>query len=240
MKLVFAGDSITEGSPGESYIRELRGRFPGLEFVNLGTGGDTMLGITRRLAAYLDAHDDADGVFIQAGHNDIILPSFRDRSAGLRALSSYLERRGSLPADDSVLFRRYYTEQLQEILRRFPKPLRVMTLSCVNEDPASPTDGLRRIYNREIRLAAGELNIPVVDIGEAVDAVLSGKGRWYETSSMGEMVLDGIRSRIPGGTDSISGKRKLVLTIDGVHLNRRGARLYAEVISRAVEELSQH
>ena len=121
-----------------------------------------------------------------------------------------------------------------------PKTLRVMTLSCVNEDPASPTDGLRRIYNREIRLAAGELNIPVVDIGEAVDAVLSGKGRWYETSSMGEMVLDGIRSRIPGGTDSISGKRKLVLTIDGVHLNRRGARLYAEVISRAVEELSQH
>ncbi len=241
MKILFAGDSITEGITGDSYLKLVQKEMPDLKAVNLGLGGDTMLGITSRLMKYLSkrAAADLDALIIQAGHNDIILPSLEERSPSFRAFSALLEKRGSVPTEKSLRFRALYIERLREIRKLFSGPCAVMTLGCINEDPESETDTQRRTYNDEIRIAAQELGLELIDIGKEFDAVLSGGGKYYRTASVRDVLLDGLISRLPNGTMRISEMRNLQLTIDGVHLNSRGAEIYAGLITETIKKFER-
>ncbi len=239
MKLIFAGDSITEGITGDSYLKLFQKKDPRHTCVNLGLGGDTMIGITDRLIKYLRKHDDAQGVFIQAGHNDIILPSFRERPVPFRAFSAFLEKRGSVPTEESIQFRSLYARRIEEVMKLHRGPIMLMTLSCVNEDLKSETDRLRQIFNDEIRLIAKEFGLNLIDIGAAFNRELASGGQNYSTSTVRDVFIDGLLSKLPNGTSRISEMRDLKLTIDGVHLNRRGAELYERLVSEAVTALER-
>lgn len=235
MKTVFAGDSITEGITGDSYLKLVQKRCPRIKAVNLGLGGDTLLGITGRLKKYLKKHDDVELLFLQAGHNDIILPSFMDQGASFRTFSLLLEKRGSVPVAESSRFGECFARQLQEIRSLYRGKFWVLTLSCVNEHPDSPTDRLRREYNSQIRAAVQGTDVRLIDVGRKFDLVLQDGGRDYRTRSVKDVLLDSLLAKLPNGSMSISEKRELELTIDGVHLNTRGAQLYAGLIAQAVE-----
>lgn len=71
MKLVFLGDSLTEGHYGGSYVNALRSQFPGHEIINAGVGGNTVLNLLNRLEDDVLNHEP-DGVFVMVGGNDAI------------------------------------------------------------------------------------------------------------------------------------------------------------------------
>jgi hypothetical protein len=56
MRIVFLGDSLTEGVDGASYLRVLRGqvaddpRLHSVTLINAGRGGDTVFNVARRVA----------------------------------------------------------------------------------------------------------------------------------------------------------------------------------------------
>ena len=201
-----------------------------------------MIGITGRLIKYLKKHRDAQGIFIQAGHNDIIIPSYRGKPVPFKAFSAFLEKRGSVPTEQSIQFRSLYARRIEEEMALYGGPLAVMTLSCVNEDPESETDRLRRIFNDEIRLIAKEFGLMLVDIGAAFDRELASGGHNYSSATVRDIFIGSLLSKLPNGSEKISERRDLKLTIDGVHLNGRGAELYERVVSETVTamERQQH
>ena len=72
MKIVFFGDSITEGFPGTAYIELLREKLSGHELLNFGKGGDTVLSLFKRIQN-LDLPENLDISFVWVGVNDVIV-----------------------------------------------------------------------------------------------------------------------------------------------------------------------
>src|SRR5690349_10506283 len=71
MKIIFFGDSLTEGSLGVGYVDKVAAALRGHHFINQGVNGDTSLNLYRRVQT--DVIDERpDGVFIMIGANDAI------------------------------------------------------------------------------------------------------------------------------------------------------------------------
>lgn len=71
MKLVFFGDSLTQGTFGVSYVSKIAAVLPGHHFVNMGINGDTSLNLYRRVDRDVLA-EKPDGVLIMVGINDAL------------------------------------------------------------------------------------------------------------------------------------------------------------------------
>lgn len=235
MNILIAGDSITEGLTGKSYVKLLQQHRREDTFINLGLGGDTLKGIAKRTIRALRKNSDIDLLIFQAGHNDIILPSYDERSLPFKMLYRILKQRGSIPTPDVHAFERVYRHTLHNFMRMVSCDILVLTLSCVNENPGSREDTKRREFNAAIRRAAQGAGITVADVGAAFDAELRRGGNSYSNAKVRDIFIDGVVSRLPQGTQRISSKRGLRLTIDGVHINEHGAKLYAQVIMQALD-----
>jgi lysophospholipase L1-like esterase len=69
MKLVFFGDSLTQGTHGASYLDKLAAEMRGHHFINQGVNGDTSLNLYRRVEADVIA-EKPDGCVVMVGIND--------------------------------------------------------------------------------------------------------------------------------------------------------------------------
>jgi lysophospholipase L1-like esterase len=238
-RILFTGDSITAGELGVGYLPLLAERFPECELVNLGQGGDTVSGIRTRTLAHLRENGDYDLVVIAAGHNDIILPEFERKSPIHRSIARSLARSGSVPASDYDSFLDTYRGFIDAIRQATGMPIVVVTMSCVNEDPASSTGQRRHLYNRGIRAVAEEAGVTLADVGLEFDRVLrEGECRDYLMENLLALRLgDRWKSRVPERADRLSESRQLRLTIDGVHLNSLGAGIYAATLAPLLETL---
>jgi lysophospholipase L1-like esterase len=97
---------------------------------------------------------------------------------------------------------------LQQVRHTYRGRLVLATLSCLGEDLEGAENRIRARLNRQIFDLAPRYGCRVADVGGAFDEVLA------------EREEDG----------------RLRLTIDGVHLNARGAEIYAQVIGRCLDE----
>lgn len=80
MKIVFFGDSLTQGTMGVSYVDKVAKVLRGHHFYNEGVNGDTSLNLFRRVQKdVISKHPD--GVFIMVGVNDAA--SFVEPNANL-------------------------------------------------------------------------------------------------------------------------------------------------------------
>jgi lysophospholipase L1-like esterase len=71
MKIIFLGDSLTQGTLGASYVNKAAAIMPGQHFINQGVNGDTSLNLFRRVERDVIAAKP-DGVFIMIGVNDSV------------------------------------------------------------------------------------------------------------------------------------------------------------------------
>ena len=71
MKIVFFGDSLTQGTYGANYVNKVAAAMRGHHFINAGVDGDTSLNLYRRLEKDVIAHKP-DAVFIMIGINDAL------------------------------------------------------------------------------------------------------------------------------------------------------------------------
>ena len=118
-KMLFVGDSITEGWLGASYIRMLRKSLKGYQFINRGLGGDTLAGISHRIPILLKRREP-DILVIQAGTHDLLLPYLLQRGGTWKVLVDQFVDRGSIYARDKSDFQTRYQNLLEVI--RSPRP----------------------------------------------------------------------------------------------------------------------
>jgi lysophospholipase L1-like esterase len=240
-RFLFTGDSITRGDLGRSYVDLIRQQYPDSDIVNLGQDGDTLRGIRRRTIRLLERDREFNLLIIAAGHNDVILPALSGLSTIHAAIPRQLALKGSVPIADPQEFLREYREFLDDVWRITRIPVIITTLSSVNEDPGSPTAETRRRFNDAIRTLTHEtdadLSLVLADVGGAFDAALEGSEPrdYFMKSLIAPLTHDRWSSRSATRAEKLSSRRGLALTIDGVHINETGARLYAECITRAID-----
>ncbi len=228
-KILFIGDSITEGKIGIGYVDIIQHYFPEFQCKNYGRGGDTISGIFTRLLKILKTHtENYDIIVIEAGHNDLFLPYIKKKW-------NFISIRKVTPLNK---IKDFYDKGLRTISLHSKAKIIITTLSCLGEDASTPLNQKRKLINDQIKEVGSKHGAYIADVSSFFDKILRRSISSYNLMDHPlNLPLDYFRSKRMNWVEKISRKRRLVLTIDGGHLNSKGALIYANVISRILDML---
>jgi lysophospholipase L1-like esterase len=236
---LFAGDSVTEGSLGESYVGRLAGMLEhgwaghaGL-VVNAGCTGETVRSLLQRIDGLLREHRPR-WLILAVGTNDVWLP-WRSRHSfdGWILLHYRRFRFDQRPTADLNEFTATYRALID---RAWQVDVQVLacTPSPLGEQLASPLNCQLARLNGAIRQVAAERGLPLADVWQAFVeslAVVSEPSRCIRAGLAAQIDRHLLRTNSP---DQLAMRRRLHLTFDGRHLNSRGADLWAHTILAAL------
>jgi lysophospholipase L1-like esterase len=231
-RILFIGDSITEGKIGTGYVDIIQHKFPESQCHNYGHGGDTLFGIFTRLFKILKTQTEKyDIIVIEAGHNDLFLPYVKKKW-------KFTSVRKVTPLNK---IRDLYDNGLRTASLQSKAKIIITTLSCLGEDLSSPLNQKRRLVNDQIKEVGSKHGAYIADVSTHFDKILRKSISSYNLMDHPlNSVLDYFRSKRMNWVEKISRKRRLLLTIDGGHLNNKGAIIYAREISRILDKLFQY
>ncbi len=235
--VVCFGDSITRGQVSASYV-EMLADHPSLSqfhFINAGVNSDLTFNLLQRMHRLVDYKPDV--ITILAGTNDVISvirpfsalfftlvkgmshsPDLAESSANLSRIVAYLkERTGAVIAVASI-------PPLGEALNSAP----VISV---------------RAYNAAVRKICAEHGAAYLPVFERMAAYLSADGRQpgrpYRGSAFQTMEFAARWLLHAEDFHNFSARQGYSLLIDGVHLNRIGARMIADEIMKFLLTLPQ-
>lgn len=210
MRIVFLGDSLTEGVEGASYLRMLQGqvasdpRLPGIELINAGRGGDTVLNLARRVSGDVIPFMP-DWVIVFVGVNDFrtwyvrrSLPTL----ANLRSGYYFARRKGIWRGVTPQRYTRGLRTLVDMLRATTPARLALCTPATASESRDERSERMLDEYAACVRAVATERDCALIDVRVAFQAA----ARQDEA--------------LKGGYQ---------LTCDGVHLSDAGARLVAGI-----------
>ena len=237
---LLAGDSLTEGVYGESYVERiaqaLQQRQQGLagEVVNAGWGGDTVASLVRRIDKPLHRYRP-QWLVLAIGSNDVWYPWLSSHSpvwwAWLQYRSLWF---GQTPATDLDQFAAAYRVLIDKAQQLGARVL-LCTVSPLGERLATPVNHQVARLNGVIKHIAAECEVPVADIWQAfVDQLttLASPSGYLSAEWLFAWLDRRHVEKVP--VDTVAQRRRLHLTFDGIHLNSRGADLWAETVLKAL------
>ncbi len=239
MRILFIGDSLVKGSIGVNWVKKLSKRNPEWKINNAGVNGETLVRVKQRLDNILKEDPGYDIIFFDAGANDILIPSFARKGFLFKKAYQYLLQKNYNPLNDPGDFEKVLRQSIADIKNKTTATIILATLSCLNEDLEHPLNKKRCVVNNSIRTVAKETGCVLVDAAACIDGYL----RLYKTKDyllegfFNTSYFDKIRCRIFGATDRLSKKRGLHLTIDGLHLNSRGALLHLKETENQIKSI---
>ncbi len=233
--VLIVGDSLTAGSPGASYTARLKQAFPEWRFRIAGHRGETLIGASNTVRDILATTELPNLVILEVGLNDVLLPYLSSQHLFWKMRAGLTEHRDSPPIQNPRVFSRQYIRMVRWIKNEGVGQIIVTTLPCLGEDLNSPLNRLREKYNKAIRSLAKHEMVSLADVGSRFDETLRrvGSPNGYLPSGWIGW-FDKWITRDEKKTDQLSRRRKLLLTIDGVHLNRKGADLFANTVIKAL------
>ncbi|RZL42687.1 MAG: SGNH/GDSL hydrolase family protein [Pedobacter sp.] len=236
MKILFIGDSITLGLVGESYVKQIGLENPHWKIKNAGIGGDTLSNISERVINELKQDVDFDVIVFEAGYNDIILPYFNSRGFLFRIAYKFLISKGRNPLSESRAFKAEYKGIVKKMKNITKARIVLMTIGCINENLGSKLNSKRLNFNRIIREIAENSDCLLADIASEFELILyQSKQTDYLLKNFWNSIYFDLKAcTTPGGSNQLSSKRNLELTIDGVHLNYKGAEITKNVIEKQI------
>jgi lysophospholipase L1-like esterase len=176
-------------------------------------------------------------VILAVGGNDVWIPWLSSHSVGWWLWRHYRRARASQrPTTDRDQFAAAYRALIDRARAAGARVL-ACTVSPLGEQISSPPNRRLARLNGAIKAVAADRGVPLADVWQAfVDeyAVLSKPSRRVP----GEWLFTWLdRARLRRTTpDAISHRRRLLLTFDGLHLNSRGADLWAITILQALAQ----
>ncbi len=230
MKIAFLGDSITRGIPKVSYFEFIKEELHNHQLFNYGKGGDTVTSLLRRVKS-IKTLDQFDIFVLFIGVNDVY---------GKINLSHKILKR---------IRRQVYTDNLETF--RLEYQSLIAFLETFNTDiilvpPLIMGEQLDNIWNEEL----GEFVKIIKDIIKNYnnihylplrDMFLSYLNEVevsnYLPFSIYETGMDAIQLKTNELVDQKSLERGLHLTLDGVHLNSKGAKMVSKEICQKIKEL---
>jgi lysophospholipase L1-like esterase len=242
---LFAGDNLTEGVYGESYVDRIAAAldqgWAGLsgQTVNAGRSADTAQSLLDRLDGPLAAYRP-QWVVLAVGSNDVWMPWLSSHSVGWWLWRQYRQGiAGQRPTTDLDRFAAVYRSLIDKAQLAGARVL-ACTASPLGERFSSPPNQRLARLNGVIKQVAVERSVPLADVWQAFIeeyAVLPKRSRRVP----GEWLFTWVdRGRLRYTTpDVISRRRRLHLTYDGFHLNSRGADLWATTVLQALVQCQE-
>ncbi len=242
MKILFIGDSIVKGKLGVSFVDMIAKRFPLAKITNLGVNGENLNIISKRLLLQLKKVNDYDYVVFEGGGGDVFLPHFLEKGKLFEFAHWVQTKKGMVPNTTKAAFYSAYKATIVEAKKLHKGKIILLTYGCLNENLDFKLNAKLEEYNNAIRQIAEEENVLLADAGARMVDYLKDKPQtdhclesfWTVTYS------DPFITFFKGGASYLSKKRKLLVTIDGVHLNDRGAGFYYECIKDVLEKDLNH
>ncbi len=237
---LFAGDSLTEGVYGADYVQRvaagLAGGEGGLdgEVANAGRSGETVASLLHRVDRLIEVHQPT-WLIVSVGCNDVWLPWLSDHSLGWKLWLGYRRlRTRQEPTRDLDQFAAAYRAVIDRAQRAGVRVL-ACTTTPVGEQLSSGINSRVARLNGVIKHVAADRRVPVADVWQAFIEELAPlpKPSTYLSAEWLLAWLDRRRYR-EAGADAMAEGRRLHLTFDGVHLNSRGADLWATVVLRTL------
>lgn len=233
-RIVFFGDSLTEGINGASYLRLLAERVraeravAAVELVNAGVGGDTVVNLLRRMERAVVAQAP-DWVVVFIGCNDCMTWQVR-RSllpAGVAARRYFRRHKHVREALSPVRFRDGLRILVDALRERSAADIALCTPATIGESlTARPWRRLDR-YAEVVRFVAAERGCDLIDVHAAFAEALASLPPRPRLA-----LLRGLRARAlpPADYEAIARARGYRLVYDGLHLTHAGADLVATTI----------
>jgi lysophospholipase L1-like esterase len=239
MKILFIGDSLIKGSVGVNWVKRLAIKNPGWNVESEGVFGETLMKLKQRLDKKLRVSTDYDIIFFGAGINDLLIPALGKKGFLFRQAQKYLLAKRSDPQNELDAFEKTFRGVVSDIKSKTNATIILATLSCINESLESPVNQKRCAYNHIIRDVAIETGCSLVDAGALFDGYLRRcRTRDYLLENfLNTAIYDKFQCSILGCSDYLSKKRKLHLTVDGLHLNTRGAKIYRDETEALIKTL---
>jgi lysophospholipase L1-like esterase len=224
MRIACYGDSLTEGVPGVAYVDLLREALPEHTILNRGKGGATVRSLYNRLAGQKSL-DSVDLAFVWIGVNDAFVHVAWHYPFIKKLLGEYW-------AVSPKGFARDYGLLLDLLL---PYSQNIVTVSplLVGENMGNRWNRQLDGYCRLIQTLSAEYeHVDYCDLRSKAAALLtSAPVSRYVAKCTTRIMLDVLLLRQPEQVDRKAAERGLMLTLDGVHLNSRGAALAVEIFS---------
>jgi lysophospholipase L1-like esterase len=228
------GSSSTAGR-GQAFgwIDELRRRpeNSGTRFVNLGVGGDLAYDALRRVEKVSAARPDR--VVVLIGANDVLALVFpRVR----RVLGSWIKRSPEAPSP--AWFGECLEKIAREVRARTPARLALCSLAPIGEDPSSTQRIQHELnlrvaeYSRIIRSVAESEGAAYIPFYERLQAeIVATPGRAFTDFRFLPIYRDTFRfSVLRQSGEQIAQRNGWRFHVDGVHLNRCGGMILADLI----------
>jgi lysophospholipase L1-like esterase len=234
MRIVFFGDSLTEGRDGASYLRLLAewvARTPelrGVELINAGVGGDTVLNLARRVERDVAPYDP-DWVVVFAGANDCTTALLRCGLPTPRVLLGrrYFRRtKGLRAAVTPEAFLAGMRVLVAALRGRTRARIAICTPAIYGESVTARPWRLLDRYAEAARQAATERDCELIDLHRRFAAELAAT-----RPRRGPLrAALGVRARFMprSAYEARARARGYRFTYDGIHFTDRGAWLVAE------------
>ena len=218
MKIIFFGDSLTQGTFGASYVDKVAAAMRGHHFINQGVNGDTSLNLFRRVEKDV-LSERPDGVFIMIGVNDAVSAV----EPGSRFYFRLMKRlpRGQVSA---ISFRENMRALLGKLVAAQIKIW--VALPPVEYNPATVT-ALRQI-NDYANTICGEFNISVLDLMVALTPKDVPARNSIGVSQYTQNLI--IRLGLDKNFEQHRAAGSFTYSFDGFHLTEKGAQQVADLI----------
>lgn len=230
MRIACFGDSLTEGTPGVGYFKLLEADFPEDEFYNFGKVGDTVISLYERLQQMTLGKYDISVLWV--GGNDVLSDIlFKSSITGKEP-----EQKPSSTVDE---FTACYDKILKLLLSCSRHIITVPPLTIGEDFDSEWNKKLDPLASAVKTLCASHPNITFIDLRAKFKETLEGfkSSDFYLKSGIG-LLMDTAKLRTPEMVDKKSAERGLMLTLDGVHLNSKGAQLVKEIIKESICQLN--
>lgn len=223
MKIGLIGDSLTEGRPGVSFINYLKEKYPNIIFDNLGKPGESVKSVHTRLTkTKLDT--DYDLVFLWIGVNDVYSKLLRVQAQPI--------------ANDREEFREYYNKVLKMVITS-SKLVVSVSPALIGENPKNESNKELRDLSVIIQsLSSIYPNVSFLNIQSVFEKhLVNVKSSDFIGTSVMRVMMDVIFLKNTARIDQKSKKRGLYLTLDGIHLNSKGAAIVADEYALVIDQL---
>jgi len=234
MNVLFIGDNITRGTQGVDWVKMIENKHPYWTIENAGVNGETLNKVSERLKTLLQTNNSYKAIVLQTATNDILLPTFKHRNFWFQQDYKRQLKSGNKPAAPSD-FEIELKRAVKHIRTNSNSEVILPTLGCINENLLAETNAQLFSYNSIIKKVAKELDCILADVSERFQEELSHLNTQdYCLDNFSNAAFLDLVSCSMGMADNLSTKRKLHLTIDGVHLNSKGATIFKEEVDKAI------
>ena len=218
MRIVFLGDSLTEGVTGASYLRVLKRLVaddPGLrgvKLINAGQGGDTVFQVARRVTRDVVPHTP-DWVVVFVGVNDCRTwyahSAFPPTRATIGSAYYFLRRKGIWRAVTPRRYAAALRALVDDLRARTPARIVLCTPATASEGHDARAERMLDAYAAVVRTMAAKCGCALIDARVAF-LVAQASPKDADSNNPGDDAYQ--------------------LTCDGVHLSDAGAALVAAII----------